>query len=157
MKNLLFILLITLALTGCKKEATEVPFEKFGQAEIIPDNALTASQMLAKFDDLNPGDTVDVKFTTAVNEVCQTKGCWMMAKLDNNEEVRVTFKDYGFFVPMNAAESEAVIQGKAFLSVTSVEDLQHYAKDGGKSEEEIAAITEPEVGYGFVADGVLLR
>ena len=33
-----------------------------------------------------------------VKDVCVKKGCWMTLNNDN-ESVRVTFKDYGFFVP----------------------------------------------------------
>ena len=36
------------------------------------------------------------------------------------------------------------------------EELKHYAEDDGQSEEEIAAITEPETKYLFMASGVIL-
>jgi hypothetical protein len=35
--------------------------------------------------------------------------------------------------------------------------LKHYAKDGGKSKEEIAKIKKPEVTYAFTATGVYLK
>jgi hypothetical protein len=34
--------------------------------------------------------------------------------------------------------------------------LKHYAEDAGKSEEEIAQITEPSYDLGFTADGVII-
>ncbi|MBK6732010.1 MAG: DUF4920 domain-containing protein [Bacteroidetes bacterium] len=43
------------------------------------------------------GYTGKVKGT--VTSVCQNKGCWMKLDLGNGESMRVTFKDYGFFVP----------------------------------------------------------
>ena len=49
------------------------------------------------------------------------------------------------------------MNGKAFKEVTTVEELRHYAEDEGKSEEEIAAITEPVEEYKFVADGVIME
>lgn len=67
------------------------------------------------------------------------------------------FKDYGFFVPLNADNSEAILNGKAFVDVETVESLRHYAKDGGKSAAEIAKITKPEVTYSFLADGVYIK
>ena len=39
----------------------------------------------------------------------------------------------------------------------TVKDQQHYAKDAGKSEEEIAAITSPKMVYNFEAEGVLIK
>ena len=79
-------------------------------------------------------------------------------KLDtgNDETVMVRFKDYGFFMPLDAS-GEVVIHGKAYVSETSVKDLKHYAKDAGKSQEEIDQITAPEMTWSFEADGVLLK
>ena len=59
-------------------------------------------------------------------------------------------------MPLNA-EGDVVMNGKAYVSETSVEELRHYAEDAGKSEEEITAITEPERTFSFEADGVLLK
>lgn len=140
-------------------ETTEVDntatYENFGD-EIVADNALDKAQMLEKYMSLKPGDTVDVKFKSSIKEVCQKKGCWMSMELGEEKESFVKFKDYAFFVPLNAGEQEAVVNGKAFVSEISVAELKHYAKDGGKSQEEIDQITEPEVTYGFMADGVLI-
>jgi len=71
--------------------------------------------------------------------------------------MRITFRDYGFFVPKDASGKEVIIQGIAKKEVTSVEELRHYAEDAGESEEAIAAITEPEENIVFVADGVIIR
>ena len=101
------------------------------------------------------GDTINAKMTGKINEVCSTKGCWMRLDLEG-EEVMVRFKDYGFFMPLNAT-GEVVINGKAFIDEISVNDLRHFAEDAGKSKEEIEAITKPETTYSFLADGVLLK
>jgi hypothetical protein len=50
-----------------------------------------------------------------------------------------------------------VLNGKAFKNITPVEELRHYAEDAGKSKEEIAAITEEEITFSFVADGALVE
>lgn len=130
-------------------------YASFGD-KINTNNALTQEEMFKKYKSLKPGDTVDVKFAAKINDVCQKKGCWMSLNLADEKESFVKFKDYAFFVPLNAAGQEAVVTGKAFVSEISVEQLKHYAKDGGKSEAEIAKITKPEVKYGFMADGVLI-
>lgn len=72
-------------------------------------------------------------------------------------DMRVRFKDYGFFVPLDSEGSEAIIEGIAYRDTVPVDELRHYAEDAGKSEEEIAAITEPEVNVRFLAHGVLLK
>lgn len=133
----------------------KVDYASFG-AKISSEKALSKEQMIAKYKNLKPGDTVAVKFKSKIKDVCQKKGCWMAMELPNGKESFVKFKDYAFFVPLNAAESDAIVSGKAFVSETSVAQLRHYAKDGGQSEAEIAKITEPKVEYKFMADGVLI-
>nr|WP_322624655.1 DUF4920 domain-containing protein [uncultured Flavobacterium sp.] len=130
-------------------------YASFGD-KIVADNAISKEQMLKKYNTLKPGDTVSVKFKTDIKDVCQKKGCWMALDLSQGKESFVKFKDYAFFVPLNAGGQEAIVQGKAFVSEISVAQLKHYAKDGGKSEDEIAKITKPEIKYGFMADGVLI-
>jgi len=80
----------------------------------------------------------------------------MTLELPNGKQTFVKFKDYAFFVPLNAAEQEAIVSGKAFVSETSVAQLRHYAQDAGEPENAIAKITEPKVEYKFMADGVLI-
>lgn len=95
--------------------------------------------------------------TATVAEVCQAKGCWMNISLNNGETMKVKFKDYAFFVPKDIAGSEVIIEGKAFTDTTSVEELRHYAEDAGKSQAEIDSITEPKIGYRFLASGVAIK
>lgn len=125
----------------------------YGDESITADGAVPASEVLAK---LTEGDTLDMKVKGNVSAACQAKGCWMSMDLDENESMTVTFKDYGFFVPKNTGGHEAVIAGKAFIKTTSVAQLQEMARDAEKTEDEIAAITEPKKAYHFVADGVLI-
>lgn len=162
MKNSLLLAFSILALVSCKNQSENVTAESpanyvsFGE-EITAENALTSSAMLEKYQSLKPGDTIDVKFKTTINEVCKKKGCWMTMELGNDKEAFVKFKDYAFFVPKNADKSEAIVSGKAFMDEISVDDLRHFAKDGGKSDAEIAQITTPEVKYSFQATGVLIQ
>jgi hypothetical protein len=134
----------------------KINYATFGR-KISPDKALTSAQMLKKYQTMKAGDTVAVAFKSKIHEVCKKKGCWMSMELPNKKESFVRFKDYAFFVPLNADNSEAIVNGKAYIDVVSVAELQHYAKDGGKSQEEIEKITEPKITYAFQADGVLIR
>ena len=133
----------------------KIEYASFGD-KILADKALTKEQMLAKYKTMKKGDTIAVKFKSKINSVCKKKGCWMKMDLADNSESFVKFKDYGFFVPLNADNSEAIVSGKAFVDEVSVAELQHYAKDGGKSQAEIDKITQPKITYAFQADGVLI-
>ena len=162
MKNIFILSCSLLLLVSCKKEETvatpekKVSYESFGE-KIVADDAISSKEMLEKYKTLKPGDTIDVKFESTIKEVCKKKGCWMSMELGDNQETFVKFKDYEFFVPKNADKSVAILSGKAFMDRISVNQLTHYAKDGGKTEAEIAQITAPEVKYGFQANGVLIQ
>jgi Domain of unknown function (DUF4920) len=91
-----------------------------------------------------------------ITSVCEKKGCWMKLKQENGEDIRITFKDYGFFMPQDIVGKKVVLDGVAKMTVTSVADLQHYAEDAGKSKEEIAKITQPKKEVEFIAKGVLV-
>lgn len=170
MKNFYSLLVIIALMISCKNEKkTEVVEEILEQEQVTEElaytsygemindkDALTTDRMLAHYDAMKVGDTVNAKMVGKITDVCSKKGCWMKLDMGNDKDVRVTFKDYGFFVPTDAS-GEVVVNGKAYVSETSVDDLKHYAEDAGKSPEEIAKITEPEITMSFVADGVLLK
>ena len=81
----------------------------------------------------------------------------MKLSLDNEEETMVRFKDYGFFMPLDSKDRTVIVEGKAFVKETPVDELRHYAEDAGKSKEEIEKITEPKKEYAFEANGVLMK
>ena len=161
MKKILALGIIASLFVNCEQkkevapEVAKVEYAKFGDS-ISVDGALSTDEMMKKFADLKEGDTLEVKFKSEINEVCQKKGCWMTLDLADDKEAFVKFKDYGFFVPKNAQDKEVVVNGKAFVSVESVDVLKHYAKDAGKSQAAIDSITEPKVTYSFMADGVFI-
>lgn len=102
-------------------------------------------------------DSMDVKLTGTIDKVCQVKGCWMTMPYGDGESMRISFRDYGFFVPKDIDGKEVVVEGTVYMETTSVEDLRHFAEDEGLSAEEIEKITEPETAYTFVADGVIVK
>ena len=55
------------------------------------------------------------------------------------------------FLSWSSEEKTAFIQGVAKKEIITVAELKHYAEDAGKSAEEIAKITEPEVTMSFEA------
>ena len=160
-KGIVISILCALAFSACKseKESSKEPiahYNSFG-AQITVESAMTAPEMLKKFETLQVGDTIAVKFESKIAEVCENKGCWMKLPLDAQHQTMVKFKDYGFFMPLDSKGKDVIVAGKAFVQITSVEELRHYAADAGKSLEEIAKITEPKKEMAFEANGVLIK
>ena len=161
MRNICFFILINMLLfSSCKndpkQDASQTAYKSFGE-QISAQNALSSEEMMTKYENLKPGDTIEVSFEGKVNSVCKSKGCWMELDLPEEENVMVKFKDYGFFVPMDIEEKEVLIHGKAFVAEVSVEEQRHYAKDNGKPEAEIVKIIQPKRSLSFLADGVLIK
>ena len=151
---------------GCKQgekedkleisKVQELAFASFGD-KISNEKVVTSKEMLIKFEDMIVGDTINIKFASEIKEVCAAKGCWMKLPLAEEKEAMVRFKDYGFFMPLDAKGKDVIVAGKAFVTVTSVEELRHYAEDAGKSVAEIAKITSVKKEFAFEASGVLLK
>lgn len=121
---------------------------------ISPDGAVSTDQLVAA---MAKDGGFEGKVSTVIQETCQKKGCWMKVDVAGSDAMRVSFIDYGFFVPTGGVDGkEVIMQGKAYYDTTSVEMLRHFAEDAGKSEEEIASITEPEYALSFEATGVII-
>lgn len=129
------------------------PGQTYGAA-VTPDGAIPMTALNAA---LGNKDSVQVKLVAEASAVCKVKGCWMTLPTADGKEMRVRFKDYGFFVPANLSGHTVVVSGWAHREVVPVAYLQHYAKDAGKSDKEIAAITQDEQQLNFEADGVLVQ
>jgi len=164
MKKISLILCCLFIIVACKKEKENtneikkenIAYASFGK-KITDENTISKELASKEFSNLKDGDTINLKFSSTINEVCKKKGCWMKLDLGDNKESMVRFKDYSFFVPLDADNKNVIVNGRAFVTKVPIEELRHYAKDSGKSEEEIAAITEPEFTYAFEADGVLMK
>ena len=158
MKKIQFLILI---LTGFSawiacQSVTSKPGDSFGAGVTNPESALSLAEVSTQLDSLN---SVTVVMRAKVSEVCQAKGCWMNlvnASESAQVEMFVQFKDYGFFMPKDLAGKEVIVEGKAYKESTTVEELRHYAEDAGKTAEEIAAITEPQMEKKFLATGVVI-
>lgn len=158
-----FCAIALLAFTACKggqKENTppaqELSDASFGD-KISEKKAMTSQEMSVKFENMNIGDTINVKFVSKIKEVCPKKGCWMKLALAKETETMVRFKEYAFVMPLDVQGQDVIVEGSAFIKITTVEELQHYAEDAGESKEEIAKITTSKKEFAFEANGVLLK
>lgn len=90
-----------------------------------------------------------------IQAACERKGCWMqIAPKAGEAGVRVTFKDYGFFIPLDAKGMQARAEGVAVVKTLSKEEADHLESEGAKLARS-ADGTAKEVS--FVANGVELK
>lgn len=126
----------------------------FGKKIATSKNSIEASKIASEMANL---EKLEASVTGTVEQVCQAAGCWMKIVTENGQTMRVTFKDYAFFVPKDIAGKKVVFEGIAQKTITSVDHLKHYAEDAGKSKAEIAKITKPEYSITFEAVGVIVE
>jgi len=86
---------------------------------------------------------------------CTRKGCWMqLAAAEGEPGMRVTFRDYAFFIPLDAKGMHARAEGVAVAKTLSKEEADHLAGEGARLTRN-ADGTAVEVS--FIANGVELR
>ncbi len=92
-----------------------------------------------------------------VRRACSKKGCWMELATSSDESApgcRVTFQDYGFFVPTNSAGSRAKVDGRVELSTVPKSRVDHLEAEGARFPSKNPDGTANEVR--IVATGVEL-
>jgi Domain of unknown function (DUF4920) len=156
LKKVIIGLVACIALAACGSNKTTGKLDDGKHFGMLID-----AKKAMKYDELVPKmanvDSMPAKVTAKVSQVCQKKGCWMtLVSEKGHPPMRVTFKDYAFFMPKDLSGKEVVVQGFAFVETTSVDVLRHYAEDAGKTKEEIAAITQPKRELSFEAAGVVI-
>ena len=78
---------------------------------------------------------------------CTSKGCWMqVAPAKDAPGVRVTFKDYKFFIPLNSAGKQFRAIGITTMKVHSAKDAQHLTDEGATLTRN-ADGTATEIGF----------
>ena len=151
------MLSLVVATTACKNSqtATSSTAQNFGAA-VNPKGAISYDALLTK---MTAVDSLNAKVTGKVSAVCKAKGCWMtmISEKPGQPDMRVTFKDYAFFMPKDIVGKTVVVDGYALVETISVADQRHYAEDAGQSKEEIAKITTPRREMTFEAAGVVIK
>ena len=90
-----------------------------------------------------------------IAQACTRKGCWMeLVPAAGKPGMRVTFKDYGFFVPLDSKGMRARAEGVTKVRTLSKREADHLAEEGAKLSRT-ADGTAREIS--FVASGVELR
>ncbi|MFN3163555.1 MAG: DUF4920 domain-containing protein [Pseudohongiellaceae bacterium] len=125
--------------------------QTFGDAMPAGDSALSLKEAIASLDGQSQAT---VKVIGKVTEVCQAKGCWMIL-VDGDTYARITFKDYGFFVPIETSMQRTVVYGVLSEHVLSGEQAEHFAQDAG-AQSTLAMDGEVRE-YSLVASAVALE
>jgi len=155
MRSFIALSAVVMLLASCTQTPAEevVVYDYFGDSAAIGTPVLTGAEVLKQ---LETSDSIWVTFQAPIQAVCQTKGCWMEVQLDSTTTALVRFKDYGFFVPMDASGEMATIGGAVKKQELSIEWLQEQARDANEPDSVVAAITKPEVRLTVMASGVAL-
>lgn len=168
MKKQIFTLIIFFVLISCKKEKSNYSTSQSIQKEvkatyisfgdtITAINSWSKEEMYNEFKILKKRDTIEVKFTSTISNICESNGCWIRLNLAEGKKSIIKFKNQSFFMPTNSKNREVIVKGKAYLNITTTDELREYAKKDGLSKEEIAEITEEEISFAIIADGVLMK
>lgn len=103
---------------------------------------------------LEKNESFEGQIQGKVIEVCKAKGCYMRIDNGSDKPIMVRFKDYGFFMPQDMVGKTVLLDGSAAIKTVSVEAQKQHAEDDGKSAEDIAKITEPNITTEVLAKGV---
>jgi hypothetical protein len=91
----------------------------------------------------------EVLVATRIAKVCQKKGCFFVAT-QGAATARVSFKDYGFFIPTDSGGKDVLLLGTFSRTSVSVEEAEHYATDLGEAAES----SPEDFQYSIVASAV---
>jgi len=76
-----------------------------------------------------PEDGRVVRLEGRIAAVCRRKGCWMELR-QGESAVHVTFEDYSFFLPTDAAGGDTVLEGKVVVKRRDAGEVDHLKGEG---------------------------
>lgn len=121
-------------------DKTKPTTKAFG-APLTPGPKVALASLISK-----PDSYLDQTIITEgqVARACSRKGCWMELT-DGESKCRVTFKDYGFFVPTDSQGANARLQGKITTRTLSAGRVKHLEEEGASFANKQADGTAQEV------------
>ncbi len=154
MRKIFFSGLILFSLAVNAQEASEIKPAAKGviYGTVISENGepISINDIQSKM----ANNVFEGKITGKVKEVCKAMGCWIKLEKADGSSLMVKSKDHSFFMPGNLVGKTVLIEGTANIKEESEEKRKHYAKDAGKSKEDIKKIKGSEKEVQFVASGV---
>jgi len=97
----------------------------------------------------NPAEFVgaSVRVEAHISQVCQKKGCFMIAT-SGEGAMRISFKDYAFFVPTDTGGKTVTFTGTVIARELTEEQAAHLRADAGSDAIQAGPV------YEIVADAV---
>ena len=88
------------------------------------------------------------QLTVRISKVCKKKGCFFIAQ-EGEHTVRVSFRDYSFFVPTDSNGKIVTVAGGLITKQLSDKQAEHFSQDIGEK-----GAFKPGVTFEIVADSV---
>lgn len=78
----------------------------------------------------SPKQFVENKFklSTEITKVCQKKGCFFIAR-ENENVIRITLRDYSFFIPTDSSGKTITLTGNLVQKQISQKQADHFNSD----------------------------
>jgi hypothetical protein len=147
----LFVVLVLTLFLGCSPTEPETQKEPQEKQEVAPQAEIPKAPSTKLYGEALPKDLPALDLSAIlknpneysgktgllsgyVRQACSKKGCWMEISASSDPKAkscRVKFKDYGFFVPLDAGGSTARLAATAAIKVVSKEYVDHYEAEGG--------------------------
>ena len=77
-----------------------------------------------------------VRVIARVSQVCQKKGCFFIIQ-EGSSIMRISFKDYGFFVPTDISGKRVTFTGEVVAREVTVDEAAHYVEDLGAADSQV--------------------
>lgn len=126
-------------------EVTE-EHETFGRPLVVDADVRSLSDVMRRAEQLLDRR---VLVEARVSKVCQKKGCFFIAT-DGDTVVRVSFRDYGFFVPTDIGSKSVLLDGSLVKVERSPAQAAHLKEDARDDDASLNA----GLVYEIVADAV---
>jgi hypothetical protein len=151
MKQLAAIALSFL-LFSCSKDAKMESDGKYGEP-FIADSARSVGEAI-KAMSLVTEMPVVVKGTVA--EVCKSEGCWLMLKNEGGEDLYIDIAGKKFHLTPDIEGKTVAVKGVLTKEPISIEEVKQMAREAGKTEAEVNAITSIKDDIAMEATGLIV-
>lgn len=121
-------------------------YEEFGAPVVSAESAMPLGELVGAGEEYLGRE---ITLTTRIAKVCRKKGCFFIAR-DGNTVARITFRDYGFFIPTDSAGKKVLLNGTFERRDITEAQAKHYRKDLGEAPDGAAGGSE----YHIVATAV---
>lgn len=124
-------------------------YEVFGAPLADKDHGISLANLI-EHQDQHVGK--EIRITTRIAKVCEKKGCFFIAT-QGDQSARITFADYGFFIPTDSGGKQATLVGNFSLKELTPEQVAHYQDDVG---EAVTNNDQNVIEYSIVATSVVI-